>query len=136
MWFQELLFLYMQQCCHGGLERENWHCHSCHFYSQRLIVRQYGGINCPYSCPTNRVGVPCHSAPHFTLIHAAGIYYLCFSGKGRIQFCPYFTSSTLQTQRVEPAHSGHVFCQKIAPSWRCFKPGLVLHEYTSCGYVN
>lgn len=32
----------------------NRHCHSCHFDAQQLIVREHGGVNCPYSCPTNQ----------------------------------------------------------------------------------
>lgn len=87
---------------HGGLGNGDWHFHNLSLSSQPLTVGEHGGVNCPRSCPTNRGGVPCHSAPHFTAIQAAGVSFACQSGKDEILAVTF----SFQHRHTAPSQSG------------------------------
>lgn len=79
---------------------ENWLCHSCHFKPQQSIVKEHGGVNCPYSVPGNQ------REYLVAQTHAAHIHYLCPAGEA----CPDFFI------KRAARHSDHVVL-KIYFAW-------------------
>lgn len=98
------------KCSYGGFC--NRHCHSCHFDALQLIVREHGGVNCPYSCPTNQREPD--ATQHLISLPFMQLASIICAHQGKLQFLCFFSPSKFQHRQHGNSRNPLVFL-----SWNC-----------------
>ena len=108
----------------------NRHCHSCHFDALQLIVREHGGVNCPYSCPTNQREPD--ATQHLISLPFMQLASIICAHQGKLQFLFFFfpPSKFQHRQHGKQSKSTRVFVLKLCPQQR--QPAGSMNMHVVC----